>query len=43
MPALDKRGINIDTISVYLSSSKSPLPQNVDSYPLGGNQLNVKR
>ena len=39
---LDRRGISVSNVEVFLASSNTPLPLEVDSYPLGGNQLHVK-
>ena len=39
---LDRRGIAVSNVEVFLASSNTPLPLEVDSYPLGGNQLHIK-
>lgn len=40
--ALESRSLNIDAVDVFLASSKTPLPKDVDCYPLGGNNLHVR-
>ena len=32
----------MSNVEVFLASSNTPLPLEVDSYPLGGNQLHIK-
>ncbi|XP_057304521.1 uncharacterized protein LOC130641651 isoform X3 [Hydractinia symbiolongicarpus] len=39
---LTNRGLDFNTHSVFLDSSKTPLPLAFDTFPLGGNTLHVK-
>lgn len=40
--SLERRGLNINNINIYVEASKTPLPLECESFLLGGNTLNIK-
>ncbi|XP_035698185.1 pleckstrin homology domain-containing family G member 5-like [Branchiostoma floridae] len=39
---MDRRGLTIDHVNIYLDQSSTPLPLHFETYPLGGHSLHVK-
>ena len=40
--SLERRNIDINQVDIFLASSNTALPLQVDCFPLGGNHLHVK-
>ena len=40
--SLERRGLNINNINIYVEASNTPLPLECESFLLGGNTLNIK-
>ncbi|XP_063409981.1 uncharacterized protein LOC134693194 isoform X2 [Mytilus trossulus] len=40
--SLERRGLNVNNVNIYVEASKTPLPLECESFLLGGNTLNIK-
>ena len=40
--SLERRGLNINGINIFVEASNTPLPLECESFLLGGNTLNIK-
>lgn len=39
---LERRGLDMNSINVFVEASKTPLPLDCESFLLGGNTLNIR-
>ena len=42
-PILDRRGLDIDDMNVFVDQSNTPLPLNCETFLLGGTTMNIRR
>jgi len=43
LPILERRGLGIDCINVFVEASKTPLPLTCETFLLGGTTMYIKR